>query len=979
MTHDPCPPELLPTLSRLLDEVLDVPPAARAQWIDSLPTEHAEAAIWLRHMLLEQAAPSEDYLNAPQLASHDGNEPVREGNVGPYRLLSKIGSGGMGEVWLAERCDGEFEQRVAIKWLAWPTPNLLQRFRHERQILAGLEHANIARLIDGGVDASGAPYLVMEYVEGVPILDYARTHALDLRARLELFAQVCDGVQYAHQHLIVHRDLKPSNIFIKADGVPKLLDFGIAKVLATNEDAATTQTALRLLTPAYAAPEQFSGGTITTATDVYALGVVLYELLTDARPRRAPADASQPTTEPSPPSAVIEHTTSRANTRRRALRGDLDRIALTALAHDAPRRYASAEALARDIRNYLAGRPIAARGDSLWYRLHKYARRHRYALAAAVIAFAVCIAATLISLQQAHVAQEQSRIAHDEALRADAVRKFLVDVLKQADPDENHGQPITARALLDKGEWQIEGRLDDRPALQADITALLGQLHRDLGDTAHGEVLLQRALALSAGASVPSDVRGRVLVAVAAMEADSKATFAASLAHAREALALLASEPQRNAEYIARAHRIVGENLTHLGDIEGAANLMRQTVVQDQALLGEHSDAVAEEWIQLGDAQERLERYEDDAQSLAKALAIMQRIYGEHSYHASHVLSAMGNLYFASGDYSRAEDAFGKALEVLIAALGPEHRDIATVRNNLISAIEYSGRYADALPQRLALLAQIDASKDASAMKKSSQYFFAGVDYRELGRFDESATALRRALALIEQSQGARSASSVPAHQDLAVTLQLLGRYQESDAQLREALAISLEHASDTAPRACGLRQKLGQNLRLEHHSTEAVEQLHALTQDACLNPAKDTDTFRPQVLANLSEAQLDAGDIANADATAAAALAYARKAYKPHHFRLGSVLFAHARTRLALGKPEEAEALLREALAVRSPPFTAADPRVLEVKVTLITALAAQGKHDEAHTLTVEIEPLIKASTSPYAADLRARLSQRH
>jgi serine/threonine-protein kinase len=973
-----CPPELLPTLSRLLDEALELPPPARAQWIDALPVEHADAAPWLRRMLIEQQAPAEDYLAAPQIVACDVDSDLRGSSIGAYRLLSKIGRGGMGEVWLAERCDGEFEQRVAIKQLAWPTPGLLQRFRQERQILAGLEHANIARLIDGGVDAAGAPYLVMEYVEGVPITDYARARALDLRARLELFVQVCEGVQYAHQHLVVHRDLKPSNIFISAGGVPKLLDFGIAKVLATTDEAMATQTAARLLTPDYAAPEQFNGGAITTATDVYALGVVLYELLADVRPRRTQVDGEHAATEPPPPSAALDRSTSDANARRRALRGDLDRIVLTALAHEPSRRYASAEALAADLRRYLNGRPIAARGDSAWYRFRKYAKRHRYALAAAVIVFAVCVAATIVSLHQARVAQEQSRIARDEAQRADAVRKFLVGVLHQADPDENKGQPISAQHLLEKGEQQIAGRFTNQPALEADVAALLGQLHRDLGDTAHGDVLLGRALALSGDSGVPDDVRGRVLVTVAAMEAQTKAKFEASLAHARQALSLLAAEPVRNAEDIATTHWIISRDLANLGDPNGAVTQLQQTLPQDEALLGDSNEAVAEEWVHLGRALGDLERYDENAAALGKALVIMQRIYGEKSNHAALVLNETGNLYFATGDYARAEDAYRKSLNIHLASLDPEHREVLMARNNVLTAIEYSGRYADALPQRLALLEHIDASREADALKKSNQYYNAGIDYRELGRLDESITMLEKALALIEQSQGVRSASSLPARQDLGLALQLRGRYAESDAVFREALAVSLEHGSNTSVRACGLRQRIGQNLRLEHHYAEAIEQLQSLTRDACMQSSTDSDIWRPQVLANLSEAQMDAGDVAAADVTAKAAMVYARKAFPPRHFKLGIILFAQARTRLALGKPAEAEALLREALAVRSPPHPADDPRVLEVKVALVNALAAQGKDSEASALKAEITPLLKASTSPYAADLLGRLAQR-
>ncbi|GAH37407.1 unnamed protein product, partial [marine sediment metagenome] len=314
------------------------------------------------------------------------------------------------------RDDGEFEQRVAIKQVAYPTPGLVQRFRQERQILARLEHPNIARLIDGGVDAQGAPYLAMEYVDGVPITVYAEEHGLGLRARLQLFAEVCDAVQFAHRNLIVHRDLKPSNIFVAADAMPKLLDFGIAKVL---DAAANDATAMRLLTPDYAAPEQIAGSTITTATDVYALGVVLHELLTGRRPKRAntgevaangvavPGDAQ-------PPSQCVDTSIAAGRTRRKLLRGDLDRIVLTALAVQPERRYSSAEALAADLRRYLDGRTVAAQGAGAAYRARKFVARNRVAVAAAAVAVVTLIVTTLWSLYQARVAYEQARAAAEQ-------------------------------------------------------------------------------------------------------------------------------------------------------------------------------------------------------------------------------------------------------------------------------------------------------------------------------------------------------------------------------------------------------------------------------------------------------------------------------------------------------------------------------------------------------------------------------------
>ena len=958
----------------LFEQAIEITPEHLAPWLAETCGDDAALRAELERLLRADAKAAHFMETLPALvaaavASAASASSEMPKTFGVYRVLRAIGVGGMGEVWLAARSDGEFEQRVAIKQLAYPTAGLLQRFRQERQILARLEHPNIARLIDGGVDTGGAPYLVMEYVDGVPITDYVREHALDLRPRLHLFLGVCEAVRYAHQNLVVHRDLKPSNIFVTAEGLPKLLDFGIAKVLAATDQAAATQTVMRLLTPDYAAPEQFHGGAITTATDVYALGVVLYELLADTRPQRSMSSDANPAlaTFAPPPSAAINRAIGNAGARRRALRGDLDRIVLTALATDPQHRYSSAEALANDIRCYLDGRPIAARGDRTWYRLRKFVRRNRYVLGAAVIVFAVCLTATIVSLHQAH-------IARDQAQRADAVRQFLVGVFQQANPDENKGQPISAHQLLEKGEQQIEGSFKNQPALEADVIALLVTLYSSLGDYTRLGPLHARALALSEDPRVPDDVRGHMLADVADVVVEGK--FATSLAQAQRALALLEVEPERSAQDIAKVHGIIGRNLAILGDSSSAVALLHKTLPQDEALLGDHNEMVGYEWAYLSRALRKRKRYDDAAAAIGRAQAIFGHIYGDNSNRVAILIDEAGDLYSATGDYARAEEAYRKTLNIYLNSLDPKHSSILWVRSDLLGTIESSGRYIEALPQRLAMLEESDISTNIDPLLKSTQYSCVGIDYRELGRFDEARSMLEQALALTAQSEGPRSANSLSMRQDLGTVLQLQGLYAQSDVVFGEALAASLEQGSNTSYEACRFRHEIGQNLRLEHRYIEAIEQLQALTRDACMPPGNDTDIWPPQVLATLSEAQLDAGDAATASNTADTAMTYARKAFSPRHFRLGIPLFAQARSKLALKKSSEAEALLREALALRSPPHPAADPRVLEVKTALVNALDAQGKTDEARMLRAEIEPVLKASSSPYATDLLARLA---
>ncbi|MEA2337410.1 MAG: eukaryotic-like serine/threonine-protein kinase [Thermoanaerobaculia bacterium] len=314
--------------------------------------------------------------------------------IGPYRVVRQLGHGGMGTVFLAAREDDEFEQRVAIKLVRRGAggESILQRFRQERQILAALDHPNIARLLDGGSTTAGVPYLVMEYVEGTPIDDYCREHNLPIDERLRLFLQLCDAVQYAHRGLVIHRDIKPANVLVTADGIPKLLDFGIAKLTSAQTDATIT----RLMTPDYASPEQLAGKLVTTATDVYSLGLLLFELLTGKRP----FEGVQRTGETEPPRAS-------SVSGLRALRGDLDRILLVALDPDPDRRYASVDKLADDVRRHLDGHPVSARGASFSYRTAKFVRRNKLFVAAAAVAVIVAIVSFVAVLQQKRIAERR--------------------------------------------------------------------------------------------------------------------------------------------------------------------------------------------------------------------------------------------------------------------------------------------------------------------------------------------------------------------------------------------------------------------------------------------------------------------------------------------------------------------------------------------------------------------------------------------
>jgi serine/threonine-protein kinase len=958
-------------VAELFEHAVDLPDIDRGAWLDGACGGDADLRAEVDRLLRADARAAAFMERPPPLvaAAIDASSSAGDAlpQFGPWRALRRIGVGGMGEVWLAERSGGEFEQRAAVKQLAWPTPGLLQRFRQERQILARLQHPDIAHLIDGGVDDRGAPYLVMEYVQGVPITQHVREHALDLRARLRLFLRICGAVQYAHQNLVVHRDLKPSNILVGADGALKLLDFGIAKVLATTDDAAQTQTAARLLTPDYAAPEQFSGGAITTATDVYALGVVLYELLVDARPpRRALSGAVHDIEAPPPPSSAGETTAW-----RRALRGDLDRIAQTALAADPQRRYPSAEALAADVQRHLDGLPIGVRRDSRWYRFRKFARRNRYALAAAVLVCVVCIAAALVSLQQAQRARAQAR-------HAAAVQQFMAGVFAQANPDENKGQPISAAQLLEKGERQLAALGDAQPALQIDVTTMLAGLYGDLGDYKRAEVLLKRALVDIGRFDVPEDVRGRALVRMAVLEADNKDAYDTALAHARAGLAELERATEKDREEIANANRIIGLCLIRRREDEAATAWLRRTIADDEAALGRSpSEALAGEYVLLGVTLGNMSRFDEAEAAFEQGARILRALAGDGSRRVAHALNEEASMLYQKGDLVRAEKLHRDVLAINLERLGPDNISTLAATYNLLGDIEGQGRIAEALPQRLALMDAAFKSSELTPLRKAHHYDAAAVDYRELGRFAESEALTRKALALIADAHGERSRQSVLVARHLGVVLVLEGRAVEAETQFRQALSILLEAGTQTSLMACGLRRDIGGAMAQQHRYAEAIAQLQALTTDACMVGLAESDAWHPQALADLSQAQLDNGDAVAARATAEKALAHGRNALK-NSYLLGVPLFAMARVALAQEHAAEAEPLLRQALALRSAVHPPDDPRILEVKVGLINALQALKRADEATELIGEVEPPLRASTSPYAADLLRRFAIR-
>ncbi|MCE7032201.1 serine/threonine protein kinase [Lysobacter sp. GX 14042] len=491
-------PERWQRISAELDLLLELPPGARTQRLDDLAGVDAGLAAELRRML-ELEDVSADFLSEPVLAPAGMVLPGSA--VGPYRLEHLLGEGGMGQVWLAARADGLYQRRVALKLLrpGLADKDLQARFTREREILARLEHPHIARLLDAGISANGLPYLALERVDGIPVTDWCRRHRPSVADRLEMFLQVCAAVSHAHANLIVHLDLKPSNILVTPAGEVRLLDFGIAKLLDLEAALERTRTGTRAFTLHYAAPEQVRGEPVSTMTDVYSLGVILYELLVGARPYRPVRDSDAAMEEaillqePMRPSSATASRRGRdlfgddeAARRRHARRlsGDLDNIVCKALGKSPDQRYPSVEALAQDLRRHATGRPVHARPPNLRYRLGKFLLRHRWPLATGTLTSLVVLAAFGLVAWQA-------RQSAAEVGRAQAMQAFMVGVFEHADQGPA-GQPVSLRELLTRTVERADRELAGQPLSRAEVLAMVARVRLGLGDLDEASVLLAR-------------------------------------------------------------------------------------------------------------------------------------------------------------------------------------------------------------------------------------------------------------------------------------------------------------------------------------------------------------------------------------------------------------------------------------------------------------------------------------------------------
>ncbi|MDE3010752.1 MAG: serine/threonine protein kinase [Pseudomonadota bacterium] len=913
--------EELRLLSGLLEEALDLPESEREAWLSTLPEPAAALSTALREMLGRAGSLGTDDLLArgladialdPEANKCTPHDLTAGATLGPYRLVRELGRGGMGEVWLAERVDGQLKREVALKlpMLGLRRSLLVERFARERDILASLVHPHIAQLYDAGVTQDGQPYMALEYVQGTSLTAYCEAHRLGVRERLALVMQVLDAVQYAHNHLVIHRDLKPGNILVTADGQVRLLDFGVAKLLAEDGEERTSLTRIggQAFTPDYASPEQVRGAPLGTTSDVYSLGVVLYELLCGQRPYTLKMGSAVQIeqaileVEPPLPSAVI--TAAAAGSRsasfkelQKSLRGDLDTIVLKALKKTSQERYGTVAELAADLRRFRDGEPVLARPDTWGYRARKYVRRN---LVAVVSAAAVLLSLTgglgvalwqrAEALKQAHVAQAERDLARRAARRGEALAIFMEDTVQ--DLARSRAVPA-AQDLLLRSEADLEARYADDPALLSDLLAALGRIHF----------------------SVNSDDRGLALLRKA------------------EALLTDAADPGQRAEVI--CHRIAQEHMQGLKAFEDAASGVLDIGNRPDLPTGTRAECLN----QLARMQIDAGRLSEAADSAQQALALLKAA-GDATPDTPAVL---GILAAAQGRMGRAREADQnfQIADALIEKLHQGRTNSAnTLRSNWAAMLVQAGSPRRALQLQQKVLAN-SAPATSSETASPRILYTAGGAALELGQFALAKTYFERAAPIAQASHD--DLIAVLIHCKLAVTDLYLGAPDDAEHQYERAAAIhspALEQAGALSKSVLALTRTTLDNHRREFEEAKALASRVVVTAAPMKPYVAQALTLRAEAETGL--AQLDA---ALADANAAVALCRQLQGGLDASARTGAALLALAKAQLLQGHRDEARAAGQDAFEQLSRSVEATHPALLEAR-SILMQLQSRPEH---------------------------------
>ncbi len=730
-------------------------------------------------------------------------------HFGHYKIIKEIGAGGMGAVFLAERADGEFSQQVAIKIIRQTIAEseLINRFKRERQILANLNHPNIAKLLDGGVSDDGLPFLAMEFVEGEAITKFAERENLNLEARLKLFLKVCSSVAYAHRNLTVHRDLKPSNILVTTEGEPKLLDFGLAKLLDNNllNDSTQTQTAFRALTPAYASPEQLKNELITTASDIYSLGIVFYELLTGERPFHFEGKSldeiikTVTQVEPPAPSAItnyklqISDSETRNNRKsnianRKFLKGDLDNIALTALRKEPERRYKSVEAFADDIERYLTGLPVSARPNTFKYRAAKFIKRHKIGVLAASLILLSLIGGIVVSVWQAQVAR-------GEKAKADTVNRFLAEMLNYSDPNtavkKGANELITIKDVLDKAAKHLEDeKFSAQPDVKAELNYILGDSYNTQGFYESAEKHIRAALEEQSKIYDGNNshiIQTKLLLAGILAQRGKRSETDEIL---QETIPLARAEFQKGnlgVVILMNALESFAVNRRALGNSKEAEDLMRESLALEP-FVSENEKQV------LIVARGTLSLTLFDQGKLDEAIATQKEYVAElrqastsETWEYGYALTVLGSFLSERSKFSEADENLSKGEAIYRQLVGNSHLFLGDNLRIQANSLYQQNRFAEATNKITETLKIYRANTDAQYINFATALMIQGLILNKTGKSDEAEKILHEAVEIRQKNLPPEHFLTALAKSALGECLMTQKKFAEAETLLTES------------------------------------------------------------------------------------------------------------------------------------------------------------------------------------------------
>ncbi len=976
-------------ISPYLDQALSLPEAERAAWLESLHASDPTLARTLEGLLAEHCALVQGrFLEDGPM--HPGIDSACPGQtIGSYRLTGLLGEGGMGSVWLAERSDGRFERRVAVKFLHFSLAGRLglERFRREGKILGQLQHPHIAQLIDAGITAEGRPYLVLEYVEGKHIDRYCDDRKLSVTGRIHLFLDVLSAVADAHSHLVVHRDIKPSNALVGTNGVVKLLDFGIAKLLDDESDAAPA-TLLTLedggaLTPQFAAPEQINGGEVTTATDVYALGALLYVLLTGQHPlgdtRQSPAALIKAILETEAPRAsnvVFSGSTLAAEQRattpeklKRHLRGDLDTIIGKALKKAPVERYASVSTLADDLRRYLKREPISARPDSAAYRTAQFVRRNKLAVLASAIVLLTLAGGLTVALWQANIARKEARTAA-------AVEQFTEDIFRlnnRVNPNPKKAQQTTARQLLDMGAQKVSSSLNDAPEAKLQMTDLLGSLYQNLELSDQAVALRKERVAVARklyGSESPQIVPALVDLGRAMQSSRSVSEREAVLL---EAKSLLDRGGDVRSKIRGTVLAALAENYTST-DVKKASTFAQESIEVLRSWPGSPELELA--LGTAGFAYISAGQFAEAEAAMAEAIQLSKRLHGDPNIDLPHYYATEARAQLSLLKYDAAESSYRAAYKDARALSGEADVDTFMVEGRLGMLLVLTARSREALPY-------LETALEACLRTKGADDpFFTPQMEMQYGNGLDAAGRLEDALVQISNAVDNRrehrpgTAYLAQMLEDQAEVLVELGRYQAAEQALKEDERIREK-----------VHVKIGDGY-LRPRVRLALEQGHLHDAEAVLDKYAGPITRNAPISVGLIRNFYARSEIALQTRNTATAILLARDlrrrladAHMETYLRLWRVraLTWEARAYLMEDKAQDALPLLDEAVDSQKAMFDGQSPELGATEALLGCAYLAIGNRARAVSLMRSSEFRLRPHRELCVSYRRAMLELQH